>query len=291
MDGILPVSKPREMSSYDVIRSLQKTIPSLRKHKIGHGGTLDPLAEGVLILLLGEATKLFGLILEHNKTYEVWIQLGSATTTDDAEGEITATSPLVPTTEQITQAISHFTGRISQVPPAYSALKVEGKRAYELAREGKSPNLQPREVEIFFHEILSYDPQTRILHSRVCCSSGTYIRSLARDIGNYLGCYGHVARLIRTQTLGITLERCAVLSSLTETNWTEYLLPMRTIVDLPILEIKDPTWALQGRRLSLSSFLTPPSQDGMYQIVKDEKLLAIGEWKQGMFHYQRVFHG
>ncbi|URA10294.1 tRNA pseudouridine(55) synthase TruB [Thermospira aquatica] len=290
MNGILPVSKPQGMSSYDVIRFLQKAIPTLQKHKIGHGGTLDPLAEGVLLLLIGEATKLFDFILEHNKTYEVWIQFGSATTTDDADGEIYATSPIIPSPDQVREVISHFTGHLSQIPPAYSALKVKGKRAYELAREGKQPNLQPREVEIFSHEILSYDQQNRILHTRVLCSSGTYIRSLARDIGNALGCYGHVARLIRTQTLGITLEQCADISRLTETNWTEFLLPMRTVVTLPSLEIKEASWILQGRKLSPHAFCNPPEYDGMYQIVKDEKLLAIGEWKEGRFFYKRVFH-
>ncbi|MCX7882093.1 MAG: tRNA pseudouridine(55) synthase TruB [Brevinematales bacterium] len=290
MHGVLPLYKPSGISSYDVIRVLQKKVPQLKERKVGHGGTLDPLAEGVLLLLIGEATKLFSFLLEHDKVYEVWIQLGWRTETDDATGKPLAFSERVPSLREVEEGVARFRGRIWQIPPRYSALKVKGKRAYALAREGEEVKLEPREVEIFEHVLLEYDETTRLIHTRVRCSSGTYIRSLARDIGEILGCYGHVARLVRTETLGISLENCVSLETISSDNWQDFLLPMRQILSFPSLEVRDPLWIKQGRQLERGSFVSLPSSEGMYQVVWENRLLALVKWEAGQFHYCRVFH-
>jgi len=290
MDGILPLVKPVGVSSYDVIRLLKRRLPELRGKKIGHAGTLDPLAEGVLPLLVGEATKLFDFLLDRDKLYEVWIQLGAATDTDDAMGRVIRTSPKVPLPEEVDAAVARFRGRILQVPPRYSALKVDGKRAYERARNGEEVVMKPREVEIYAHEIVEYDREKRLLHSLVRCSSGTYIRSLARDIGEELGCYGHVVRLVRQKTLGISLSECVRVEDLSEATWRDVLLPMRRFVGLPVLEVQRPDGVRHGRPLGIQDFTSSPGEDGLYQVVWEESLLAIGEWKAGKFHYRRVFH-
>ncbi|MFN4216012.1 MAG: tRNA pseudouridine(55) synthase TruB [Brevinematales bacterium] len=291
MNGILPLKKPSGPSSYDMIRRLQSKIPALKKSKMGHAGTLDPVAEGVLLLLIGEATKLFPFLLEHDKVYEVWIQLGIATDTDDSTGNVIATSDKIPSQRDIASVVACFQGKIQQVPPRYSALKINGKRAYDLARKGEYVELLPRQVDIFEHVLLEYDEKTKIMHTRVHCSSGTYIRSLARDIGEMLGCYGHVVRLVRTETFGIKLEGCISVEDITEDNWTSFLVPMRRLLVFPVLEIKNPLWVAQGRKLEESSFVSPPAKNGIYQVVFSETLLAIGEWREGRFFYRRVFHG
>lgn len=290
MDGVLPLHKPSGPSSYDMIRMLQKRMPVLKKSKVGHAGTLDPMAEGVLLLLIGEATKLFPFLLEHDKVYEVWIQFGVATDTDDSTGKVIATSDMVPSQKEVESVVARFQGKIVQIPPRYSALKVEGKRAYERARNGEHVELQPREVDIFEHVLLDYDEKRRVVHTRVRCSSGTYIRSLARDIGEVLGCYGHVIRLVRTETLGIELADTVSLETLSEENWTSFLLSMRRLLTFPILEIKNPLWVTQGRKLEENAFVFPPATNGMYQVVFRDTLLAIGEWREGRFFYRRVFH-
>ncbi|MFN3659694.1 MAG: tRNA pseudouridine(55) synthase TruB [Brevinematales bacterium] len=290
MNGVLPLKKPSGLSSYDMIRMLQSKIRALKRIKIGHAGTLDPMAEGVLLLLIGEATKLFSFLLEHDKVYEVWIQLGIATDTDDSTGNVIATSDRTPSQGDIASVVARFQGKIWQVPPRYSALKIQGKRAYDLARKGEHVALQPRQVDIFEHVLLEYDEKTKVMHTRVHCSSGTYIRSLARDIGEMLGCYGHVVRLVRTQILGIELDGCVSVEDITEDNWTSFLLPMGRLLVFPVLEIKNPLWVAQGRKLKESSFVSPPAKNGMYQVVFNETLLAIGEWREGRFFYRRVFH-
>jgi len=290
MNGVLPVFKPRGMSSYDVIRAVQEQCKFSKNLKMGHAGTLDPLAEGVLVLLVGEATKLFEFLLDHEKVYEVTVQFGVSMTTDDAEGEVVFTSSLFPSFDEVKKIVMQFTGKILQVPPRYSALKVDGKRAYERARRGEDFSLQPREVEIFSHEVMSYDEAKRVLVSRVCCSSGTYIRSLARDMGEALGCYGYVSRLVRLETLGITVGECVPLERLGESNWQNFLLPVSRVLHYPILGVKNPEWVMHGRILERNAFLEPPQNDGFYQIREGERLLAVGEWKGERFFYRRVFH-
>jgi len=206
MDGILLVDKPENWTSFDVvakIRSLvrselQKTNPSLKRVKVGHTGTLDPAASGLLVLCIGKATKSVPDMIKHDKTYEVEMTLGSTSTTGDREGIIERCPGVTaPTEEHVQRVLSTFTGEQNQTPPAYSAIKVNGKRAYELARAGKEVHLEPRVIHI--HDIELTDYSWPVAHFVCTVSSGTYIRSLVADIGQTLGCGAYMSALRRTK--------------------------------------------------------------------------------------------
>ena len=180
---------------------------------MGHTGTLDPLATGVLVLCIGRATRLSQFLTDHDKEYRARIRLGITTDTLDAEGQVLSESEDVPREhEQVARAVGKFVGKIAQRPPMYSALKVAGKRLHELARAGKQVDRQTRWVQIHRIEIAAFDPP--VLDLLVSCSKGTYIRSLADDIGRELGCGGHVSALRRTVVGTIGLDRCASLEHL-----------------------------------------------------------------------------
>jgi tRNA pseudouridine55 synthase len=194
--GLLLLDKPRGLSSNT---ALQKARRLLDADKAGHGGTLDPMADGLLPLMFGEACKLAESALEGDKAYEATLRLGQVTTTDDTEGEIVATAPVAFTDEALQAVLGRFRGRIVQVPPTFSALKVAGKALYRYAREGNPVQPAPREVEIRQLDLLNRrGGEEPALDIRVACSKGTYIRSLARDIGVALGCGAHLAALRRT---------------------------------------------------------------------------------------------
>jgi len=194
--GLLNVNKPPGMSSYDVIRRVRRCVG--RKLKVGHAGTLDPLAEGVLVVCLGPATRLVPLIQAGEKEYAVDAELGAFTSTDDREGERRGVPDApVPTAGAVAEAVARFVGTIQQTPPAYSAVKVAGRRAYEIARRGAAPEIAPRAVTVHGIEVQGYD--WPVLRLRVVCGSGTYVRSLVRDIGEALGTGGYCLRIVRTR--------------------------------------------------------------------------------------------
>lgn len=194
--------------------ALQKAKRLLGADKAGHGGTLDPMASGVLPLMFGEACKLAGAALTHDKAYEAEVRFGISTTTDDVEGEVLAESVLLPTREQLLAALPSFVGLISQVPPVYSALKVGGKAMYRHAREGKPIEAQPRQVRVDAIELLDFDGERARLH--IDCGSGTYIRSIARDLGAALGCGAHLSGLRRTRVGQYRVQDAVPLDALLE---------------------------------------------------------------------------
>lgn len=195
MDGILNIYKERGFTSHDVVAKLRGIM---RMKKIGHTGTLDPDACGVLPVCLGQATKVCGLLTEQTKTYEALLLLGRETDTQDVSGRCIAERPAEVSGEQIRQAVRAFEGEQMQLPPMYSALKVNGKRLYELAREGKTVERTPRPVTFYEIAVLSVEaPRVRL---RVTCSKGTYIRTLCHDIGQALGCGGCMEELVRIRS-------------------------------------------------------------------------------------------
>lgn len=195
MDGILVVDKPQGLTSHDVV-SIVKRAYKLKK--VGHTGTLDPLATGVLPLCLNKATPYAGLLINSDKAYEVTLRLGQATTTYDSEGEITAEHVIPKDLAGCLNAIlPQFRGEILQTPPPYSAIKVQGKPLYWWARQGKPMTVPPRVVTVFNLEILAITAET--LSLRVACSKGTYVRSIGHDLGVALGCGAHVVALRRVQ--------------------------------------------------------------------------------------------
>lgn len=196
------LNKPIGMTSTRAVSLVKRALP--KGTKIGHAGTLDPLADGVLPLAVGEATKLISLLHMDDKTYRFSIEWGHETTTDDAEGEATRTSDKIPAREEIEDALPQFRGSISQIPPAFSALKIDGKRAYDLAREGHAVELAPRVVEIYDLTLLSHENGRTVLDCT--CGTGTYVRSLARDIARACGSAGHVGLLSRLRVGPFALE-------------------------------------------------------------------------------------
>lgn len=211
MDGILPLWKPEGMTSHDCVARIRALT---RQKKIGHTGTLDPDARGVLPLCLGAATKVVKYMTDDVKTYEAEMVLGTATTTEDQSGDVVAEKPVEHpiSRDEIVAALQQWTGRIEQIPPMYSAVKVRGKRLYEYAREGITVDRPKRHVTVYESELLD-DRETfsgeRVSFSiRVRCSKGTYIRTLVVDIGHTLGYPAHLARLVRTSSGSLTLQDC-----------------------------------------------------------------------------------
>lgn len=214
--GLLIVDKPEGFTSMGVcsrIRGRLKRAGDPKRIKVGHAGTLDPLATGVLVVLVGNATRLSGRLMSTDKRYLADIDLSAFTTTDDREGERTPVSvPAPPSPETIVAACRRFTGTIMQAPPAYSAIKVDGKRAYRLARAGQSPALDPRPVTIHAIDVIDYVWPRLSLDVR--CAKGVYIRSLARDIGRALNTGGTLASLRRTQVGRYTIDVATPLDAL-----------------------------------------------------------------------------
>ena|SRR5665213_1585897 len=199
MDGILLVDKPQGWTSFDVVAKVRSLLRAsgVNKPKVGHAGTLDPLATGLLVLLVGSATKRAAELSKLDKIYEVHMKLGETSTTGDEEGQKTIVSDIKPTIKEVNQALLKFTGEIMQTPPVYSAIKVNGQRAYKLARQGKMVKLEARPVTIYKSDLISYEYPIVEFHSHV--SSGTYIRSLASDIGKELDTGAYMTGLRRTQ--------------------------------------------------------------------------------------------
>lgn len=206
-DGILLVDKPAGWTSFDVVAKIRGQIraeyrargekPTKRQQKVGHAGTLDPFATGLLVILLGDATKKAGEFLKIDKVYEATVHLGYTSSTGDPEGELTATSDKQPSQGEAEVAVKQFVGEIQQRPPVYSAIKIDGQRAYKLARKGQTVEMPLRTVTIYSIEILDYTyPELKI---RTHVSSGTYIRTLAEDIGAVLGTGAYCSALRRTQ--------------------------------------------------------------------------------------------
>jgi tRNA pseudouridine55 synthase len=256
LNGWLIIDKPVGPTSTQVVGAVKRALREggYAKVKVGHGGTLDPLASGVLPVALGEATKLSGRMLDADKVYDFTIGFGAETDTLDAEGAVVATSDRRPTRAEVEAILPRFTGPIEQVPPVFSALKVDGRRAYDLARAGEEVRLQRRAVTIHALGLRHAERDAITLEARV--SKGTYVRSLARDIAHALDSVGHVTMLHRSKAGPFTLERAISLDKLGESakarTLEEHLLPLTAgLDDIPALPVTpDQAGALrQGRKL------------------------------------------
>jgi tRNA pseudouridine55 synthase len=256
LSGILCVDKPLGITSHDVVGRIRR-VAGLRR--VGHAGTLDPLATGVLMLGLGRATRLIEYLVGHGKLYETTVRLGQSTNTYDVEGDVVAERPFHHLTlTQIEEALEPFRGDILQQPPLYSAIKQGGQPLYKLARQGKTDVERPlRPVTIHELTLLNWDPPH--LSLQIHCSSGTYIRSLGHDLGEALGCGGHLSRLRRLAVGDFGIETAVPLNDLTTDNITDHLLPPDTAVrHLPRLDLSETAAAdiLQGKRIPKNSDVT-----------------------------------
>ena len=231
MEGLLNIDKPAGLTSHDVVGRVRR-LAGLKR--VGHAGTLDPLATGVLLVALGRATRLIEYITGQPKTYRTTIRLGQTTDSYDAEGEIVAEAPVQVDEAAIRAALDPFRGPIQQLPPMYSAIKRDGQPLYKLARQGIEVERQPRAVTIYELTLLAWQPP--FLELEVVCSAGTYIRSLAHDLGQALDCGGHVTVLRRTAVGGFLVEEAVTLETLAVAGVASHLQPAeRAVAHLPRL--------------------------------------------------------
>lgn len=293
INGWLVIDKPYTMGSTNVVTYLKK---SLFPSKIGHAGTLDPLATGVLPIALGSATRLIPYVMDGQKTYEFQISWGSETTTDDAGGTITKTSELRPTQKDIESILPRFIGTIEQLPPSYSALKINGQRAYTLARSGQEIPLTSRLVRIDSLDLISLTRDTADF--RVICGKGTYVRSLGRDIGRQLGCWGHITGLRRTKCGPFCISDAVPLELFNKPQQPENIsfLPLDTAIGhIPqlVLPMAEANRLCQGQRLAfkpLKSCLSSPlSKEGIACLYCEKKLLGLVKIDNRTIHPHRIF--
>lgn len=238
VSGVFVIDKPVGLTSHDVVQIIRRGTGIRRA---GHTGTLDPRASGVLVVLIGPAVRLSEYVSASDKRYQATIRLGSSTDTYDAEGRVTNSAPVGNISEgQFEETLDKFVGEIEQVPPPYSAIKVQGRKAYEMAREGEDVSLEPRMIKVYSLELLEWAPPEAVID--VFCSSGTYVRSLANDLGNTLGCGAHLVGLRRTKSGRFTLRDAVPLRRLQESfvagDWYKYLIPAaEALADWPMVEL------------------------------------------------------
>jgi tRNA pseudouridine55 synthase len=289
MFGLLNLHKPAGLSSRAVVNAVDCLLPD--GLKVGHAGTLDPMATGVLVLCVGQATRLVPYVQELKKSYRAGFRLGCRSDTDDVTGTVIDVPGAVPPSrDEIEAALAAFRGVILQTPPQYSALRVRGKRAYEMARAGKAVELAPREVEVTRLELLRADSFD--LEVEIDCSSGTYIRSIARDLGESLGSGGLMTRLVRTAIGPFTLETAISPDSLScDTIAAALLHPALAIGDLPTLTVTSEQAAAirQGKKLILPSSIR--SHSTVATVDPQGELIAFGEYdaNEARYHPRNVF--
>ncbi len=291
MNGWIILDKPTGISSAHAVAKVKRL---LRPAKIGHAGTLDPLASGVLPLALGEATKTVSYMMDTSKSYAFTVTWGQERTTDDSAGEILFESPKRPSREGIDAILNKFTGCINQVPPDYSAIKLDGKRAYELARNEQAVEIKPREI---FVKSLEIQNHTQGYTAFLChCGKGTYIRSLARDMGRDLGSYGYISSLRRltvgkfNETSAISLEN---LADMVHKGEVDFLQPVESALDDILARDIDSTQAIRLRRGQVVDIPDINSGNGASITIlarENGKAVAICRWEAGVIKPVRVFN-
>ena len=293
ISGILIVDKPSGMTSHDVVAVIRKGT-GLRR--IGHTGTLDPRASGVLVILIGPAVRLSEYLVSDRKGYEAMIRFGSVSDTYDGDGNVIQTGREAPEDEEeIIEAMAEFTGEIVQVPPAYSAIKIHGQKAYDLARKGQEVNLNARKVTIYSFDFIEYARPD--LTADINCSSGTYVRSIAHDLGQKLGCGAYLSGLRRTLSGNFSLRDAVPLATLQnafeEGTWYQYLIPAAEALgdyEEIILDMDTEADILHGRRIPAE----PGEHNAVGKAVSEQgELIALlefvpesGEWKPRKVFYQ-----
>jgi len=275
MQGLILLNKPKGITSFSAVNKLKWLG---QEKRVGHTGTLDPLATGLLPVFFGRATALAGIMLDADKSYISDVKLGITTDTCDITGSVLAAKSVSVTREQLLETLEKFKGKIMQTPPIYSALKKDGVRLYELARQGKTVDIEAREISINSLELLAFEGDT--FKIAVDCSKGTYIRSLCRDIGEALGCGATMTELIRTATGGFDIKDAVSLDDLTRENITEFILPEETalahITEVKVTE-KQAVRFSNGGQLSYERLKNADFADGQLLRVKfGDKFLGVG---------------
>ncbi len=289
ISGVLVVDKPVGMTSHDVVQVIRNGT-GLRR--AGHTGTLDPRASGVLVILVGPAVRLSEYVSASDKRYQAIIRLGSTTDTFDAEGKFTRSNQPVDVTEaQFEEVLQSFIGEIEQTPPPYSAVKVQGRKAYEMARQGEEVDLTPRKIQVHHLEVLEWAPPEVVVD--VHCSSGTYVRSLANDLGEKLGCGAYLVGLRRTKSGRFSLRDATPLRKLQEAftagNWYQYLIPAaEALGDWPAIELSpDEVEAVRhGHRVKVKEGNTEAKVRGVSTQGELVALMEIATAEDGSSEWQ-----
>ena len=291
MNGIVIINKEKGFTSFDVVACLRRILST---RKIGHTGTLDPDAVGVLPVCVGSATKAVDLLTAKEKEYIATVQLGSETDTQDSSGKVLRSCDAAVTEEDIRRVAETFVGEIDQIPPMYSAIKQEGKKLYQLAREGKTVERKPRRITIYELEILDINLEKNQFRMRVACSKGTYIRTLCQDIGEALGCYGHMAELCRTKTGPFSLCEALTLKEVEakmEAGDTSFLMETdRVFADIPALKLsaREAEMVRNGVRIRAKGF-----PEGSRCRMYDEAgtFLAVSQVLESRWRIEKTFFG
>ncbi|MBO3758494.1 tRNA pseudouridine(55) synthase TruB [Ciceribacter sp. L1K22] len=297
ISGWLILDKPVDFGSTEAVGKIKWLFNA---QKAGHAGTLDPLASGMLPIALGDATKTVPYVMDGRKIYEFTVTWGEERSTDDLEGEVTQCSDRRPTEEALRAILPSYVGTISQIPPQFSAIKIAGERAYDLAREGETVEIPSREVEIYRLTLLRCEPDRA--QFEVECGKGTYVRSLARDFGRELGCYGHISSLRRTLVAPFAEDMMVPLSELLALEAVEDREERLAALDAFLVDTAEALSALpqlritedQAHRLKMGNPIILRGRDA--PVAEPEavalaggKLIAIGEIAGGEFHPRRVF--
>jgi tRNA pseudouridine55 synthase len=298
LDGILVVAKPAGPTSHDIVALVRRLTATRR---VGHGGTLDPFATGVLPLFLGRATRLVEYHLGDRKAYRATICFGASSTTDDLDGELTPADSLAPDRAAVEAALAALLGPIAQVPPAYSAIKLGGRRAYALARAGETPVLAPRQVTIDRLELIQWDgtdPDRPIAIVEVECSAGTYVRSLARDVGRAVGSAAYLGALVRTGSGGFridgahSLEAIRAAAEAGPVGLVPLLLPLDTGLEaLPRVTLSETEVVAVGRGQFVRPVAALPiveADERLIAVDATARIVAIGGVRDGRFAPDKV---
>jgi tRNA pseudouridine55 synthase len=288
-EGVLNIDKPAGLTSHDVVDKV-RWIVGIRR--VGHAGTLDPLATGVLLLCVGRATRLLEYLVGQRKRYRATIHLGQATTTYDAEGEVEADVPVSVSQVEMKEAVERFRGEISQRPPPFSAVKVEGEPLYKRARRGEVVEGPLRQVTVYELSVIEWNsPQLEI---ELTCSSGTFVRSIAHDLGRELGCGGHISALRRLSIGEFSVSESVTLPALDRENWKQHLMPLDAAVNhLPRIDLSvEQAMQLQHGQ-SVPAQLSPDNADLARAYDKNGRFVGIvalenDRWRARKIFYQQV---
>lgn len=295
LDGVLVVAKDPGPTSHDIV-ALVRRLTGVKR--VGHGGTLDPFAAGVLPVFIGHATRLVEYHGAEAKEYRALVCFGARSTTDDLEGELTPVDAPAPTRDEVERALEAFRGEIEQVPPDYSAVRVAGRKAYELARHGEKPALRSRHVTVTRFDLTEWDDTDAarpVATVEIACSAGTYIRALARDLGDALGCGAYLGALKRTASGPFRLDQAhsldAVRAALSSGHASDLLLPIDAGLDFPEVRLTaaELTPFARGQQLRRPP---PPTGPGLVRVLDESgRLVAIARAQDGLLQPEKVFNG
>lgn len=289
MDGIINVLKHAGVSSHDIVQQIRKI---LRTKKVGHTGTLDPDAVGVLPICIGKATRLVEYLTSSTKRYRALIEFGYETNTQDASGQITKSTELpVLNKNEFEKTLERFIGELEQVPPMFSAVKINGQPLYKLAREGKDIEREARKIKIYDLKLIDYNQKSALID--VTCSKGTYIRTLCQDIGKSLNSSAYMSFLVRIQSGIFHIENAYTLVEINQLTSDNYLINMADCLnDWPNLEFSgdDITRINHGNSVSLVNYVKPVIENERYKVLDQNKqLLAVGVIRENYFKPEKVF--